>query len=389
MMRPVMMMSRGLLLFLCILSAFATTTAAAPMTTISAPMTTTQDLMTTSSSVQFWCGGTPCPAGQDCINVNGLLRCADPCEQYSVLDDAWRSTGYGRADNCDNRFSGQGWYRMFLDGNSTQMPETCVEVNRCGTQTPMWLNSSHPLLGDGVVEGDVCGHYRYYDYKINGQESTSHDDCCYYRHNIHVKSCPTNYYVYKFVRPNNCNSAYCAAVPTTTPAVPTTTPAVPMTPSSSVRFWCGATPCPAGQDCLSVNGALRCADPCEQYSVLDDAWRSTDLRNYGNLHCDQYINWQGWSRLFLGGNSTQMPETCVEENMCGTHAALWMTTPHPLLRDGVVERGTCGKWSWGAGNGNCCTFRSNPIHVKACPGNYYVYKFVKTSYCYLAYCAGM
>ncbi|XP_046870530.1 pancreatic secretory granule membrane major glycoprotein GP2-like [Hypomesus transpacificus] len=372
-MRPIMMMTRGLLLFLCLQSAFATTTPAVPTTT--------------SISVVFLCGGTPCPAGQDCLSVNGALRCADPCEQYLVLDDAWRSTGYGRSNKCDNGFSGQGWYRMFLDGNSTQMSDTCVDVNRCGTQFPLWLSSPHPLLGDGVVEGDVCGHRKYSYW--NGQRSTWYDNCCYHRHNIHVKACPDNYYVYKFVRPNVCYSAYCAAVPTTTPAVPTTTPAVPTTNSSSVRFWCGATPCPAGQDCLSVNGALRCADPCEQYSVLDNAWRST---GYGRSNkCDRFSG-QGWYRMFLDGNSTQIPETCVEANRCGTRYPLWLSSPHPLLGDGLVERDVCGHrkyYSYGSGwMDTCCYYRQN-IHVKSCPGNYYVYKLVRLTNCYSAYCAGM
>ena len=99
---------------------------------------------------------------------------------------------------------------MFLDGNSTQMPETCVEVNRCGTQVPLWLNSSHPLLGDGVVEGKVCGHFKYYNYW--SRQGVWVDDCCYHSHSIHVKSCPGNYYVYKFAPSYYCDSAYCAGM---------------------------------------------------------------------------------------------------------------------------------------------------------------------------------
>ncbi|XP_062304014.1 pancreatic secretory granule membrane major glycoprotein GP2 isoform X12 [Osmerus eperlanus] len=371
MMRPVMMMSRGLLLFLCLQSVLNLNPAGQDITTTPP--------MTTSTSVQFWCGETLCPAGQDCISFGGTLRCADPCEQYSVLDDSWRSTDYNVSDNCDAWISWQGWYRMFLDGNSTQMSETCVEVNRCGTQVPLWLSSPHPLLGDGVVERDVCGHWSY-----DPEYWWGVDDCCYYKSNrIHVKACPGNYYVYKFVRSNVCYSAYCAAVPTTTPAVPTT-------PSSSVRFWCGATPCPAGQDCLSVNGALRCVDPCEQYSVLDDAWRSTD--NGLSYKCDHGFNGQGWYRMFLQGTSVQMPETCVDLNRCGTQFPHWLSSPHPLLGDEVVERDVCGHgsyWWWyyyyGRGD-DCCFFRNN-IHVKSCPGNYYVYKFTPLNYCYSAYCA--
>ncbi|XP_062312075.1 uromodulin-like [Osmerus eperlanus] len=168
---------------------------------------------------------------------------------------------------------------------------------------------------------------------------------------------------------------------TTTPPPSTTTPP-PSTTPPPVVFLCGGTPCPAGQDCLSVNGTLRSVDPCEHYSVLDDAWRSTDYRSNGGTHCDEGNSWQGWYRLFLDGSSSQMPDACVEQNMCGTDAPLWLADPHPLLGDGVVERGVCGSWG-----DKCCNFRSNPIHVKACPGNYYVYKFVQPVTCHLAYCA--
>ena len=185
-------------------------TPALPTTTPAVPTTTPTVPETPSSSVRFWCGATPCPAGQDCLSVNGALRCADPCEQYSVLDDAWRSTGYALTYNCDNGFNGQRWYRMFLQGTSVQMPETCVDMNRCGTQTPMWLSSPHPLLGDGVVKREVCGQGNgnkwWWWYFTHGRGN----ECCFYRTDIHVKSCPGHYYVYKFTPLHSCNTAYCA-----------------------------------------------------------------------------------------------------------------------------------------------------------------------------------
>ncbi|KAI1886549.1 hypothetical protein AGOR_G00196940 [Albula goreensis] len=77
-----------------------------------------------------------------------------------------------------------------------------------------------------------------------------------------------------------------------------------------------------------------------------------------------------------------MPESCIEKYMCGTNAPLWMASPHPALSDGIVSRDVCGHWG-----DSCCLIQSNPIHVKACPGNYFVYKFVDIVGCYLAYCA--
>ncbi|KAK6300851.1 hypothetical protein J4Q44_G00289490 [Coregonus suidteri] len=154
--------------------------------------------------------------------------------------------------------------------------------------------------------------------------------------------------------------------------------------ANSIRFSCGGTQCPVGQDCISVSGILRCADPCQTYTELKDDWRATNYNSQvnGGLHCDQSMNFQGWYRLFLGNTGVQMPERCVEMNMCGTHAPMWLTDPHPQLSDGVVQRAVCGSWT-----GGCCTFKQNPIHVKACYGNYYVYKFVPAVNCYLAYCA--
>ncbi|KAI4873662.1 hypothetical protein NFI96_032774 [Prochilodus magdalenae] len=55
---------------------------------------------------------------------------------------------------------------------------------------------------------------------------------------------------------------------------------------------------------------------------------------------------------------------------------------HPQLEDGVVTRWVCGSWI-----GDCCYFKSFPIRVKSCPGNYYVYEFVSPNYCSSAYCA--
>ncbi|XP_038575076.1 pancreatic secretory granule membrane major glycoprotein GP2-like [Micropterus salmoides] len=151
----------------------------------------------------------------------------------------------------------------------------------------------------------------------------------------------------------------------------------------SVTFVCQSARCPFGQDCLQVNGASRCIDPCQHYSALEDTWRATDVRAApGSVACDSRTDWQGWYRLFIGNSSVQMPERCIESHMCGTDAPLWLRTAHPLQSDGIIPAEVCGSWERG-----CCQFQSNPIHVKACPGKYYVYKFVSPTLCRLAYCA--
>uniref|UniRef100_UPI0037E74215 uncharacterized protein isoform X1 n=2 Tax=Semicossyphus pulcher TaxID=241346 RepID=UPI0037E74215 len=354
-----------------------------------------------SRSVQFSCGQSVCPSGMDCIRFNGNLRCADPCQNYTVLNDDWRSTNNTSTQNlhCDRNVNWQGWYRLFLWGNSAHIPERCVAENRCGTHAPLWITEPHPTRSDQIENRTVCNAW-------------SGSCCRFTSHDIHVKHCYGNYYVYKLMQPNNCHLAYCAEVNETAPIVSKTTlpPSTPATAtnqvniaatttannslvaegqvrlngdsSRSVQFSCGQSVCPSGMDCIRFNGNLRCADPCQNYTVLNDDWRSTNNTSTQNLHCDRNVNWQGWYRLFLWGNSAHIPERCVAENRCGTHAPLWITEPHPTRSDQIENRTVCNAWS-----GSCCRFTSHDIHVKHCYGNYYVYKLVQPSVCSLAYCA--
>ncbi|XP_026077949.1 nidogen-1-like isoform X2 [Carassius auratus] len=125
-------------------------------------------------------------------------------------------------------------------------------------------------------------------------------------------------------------------------------------------------------------------DPCYNYTSLDEPWRATDYSNnisYYNIMCDNNVEWNGWYRMFYNGQKTQMPESCVSYGMCGTVYPMSLNGPHPQLEDGVVLRQVCTS-VWGG----CCDYTSHPIRVKACPGNYYVYEFVKPMFCG-AYCA--
>ncbi|KAL2078123.1 hypothetical protein ACEWY4_025808 [Coilia grayii] len=130
-----------------------------------------------------------------------------------------------------------------------------------------------------------------------------------------------------------------------------------------------------------LNNSRPFYDPCYRYKILDQAWRATNFTTK-NVQCDRQRQWQGWYRLYYRRRSIQMPEKCIKANRCGTHAPLWLTQPHPKIRDGIVFRRVCGHW-----RNKCCAFKSPPIQVKACRGNYYVYRFVKPPACHLAYCA--
>uniref|UniRef100_A0A3P9P8P5 UMOD/GP2/OIT3-like D8C domain-containing protein n=1 Tax=Poecilia reticulata TaxID=8081 RepID=A0A3P9P8P5_POERE len=126
----------------------------------------------------------------------------------------------------------------------------------------------------------------------------------------------------------------------------------------------------------------QCADPCSRYTELREDWRSVNNVDQSNVRCDQWVNWDGWYRFYLGGSSAAIPEKCVPSQRCGTHASLYITEPNPTQTSDVVTRTVCNNWS-----SSCCYFASHTIKVKLCPGNFYVYKLAKPSVCHLGYCA--
>ncbi|XP_031413708.1 uncharacterized protein LOC105909089 [Clupea harengus] len=124
------------------------------------------------------------------------------------------------------------------------------------------------------------------------------------------------------------------------------------------------------------------SDPCHTYTVLNDTWRATTNLDRSVTRCDSDVQWQGWYRMFHQEASVLIPNVCVPDKRCGTDVPLWLNGSHPRPEDGIVTREVCGHWLDG-----CCDFKPPPIQMKACPGNYTVYKLVDPLTCSLAYCA--
>uniref|UniRef100_A0A8C1RW39 Uncharacterized protein n=1 Tax=Cyprinus carpio TaxID=7962 RepID=A0A8C1RW39_CYPCA len=132
-------------------------------------------------------------------NIFITANLSDPCYNYTVLDEPWRATNntYASVRRCDQSVTRSGWYRLFINGLSAHIPDTCVAYGSCGTNIALWIRGGHPTVQDGVVTRDVCGYNGGY--------------CCFHRsYSIKVKACPGNYYVYELVRPTGCDFAYCA-----------------------------------------------------------------------------------------------------------------------------------------------------------------------------------
>uniref|UniRef100_A0A096MC79 UMOD/GP2/OIT3-like D8C domain-containing protein n=1 Tax=Poecilia formosa TaxID=48698 RepID=A0A096MC79_POEFO len=286
-----------------------------------------------------------------------LLRntpCIDACVNNNVLNDAWRSTENTDYSilHCDYYTAWSGWYRFYLGQTSAQIPEKCVAERRCGTHATLWINGAHPVQLNETVTRTVC--------------STWSGSCCYFpTHTVQIKRC-YGYYVYKLQQPYGCSMAYCT-VSTENPLTFTPGPTHLSTTAQST-------------ECITTNGVAECLDPCATYTVLNDAWRSTENTDYSALHCDYYIYWSGWYRFYLGQTSAQIPEKCIAENSCGAYGPMWITEPHPVQLNEIATRTVCNAWV-----DSCCLFPSHTIQIKRCYG-YYVYKLQRPSACWVAYC---
>ena len=124
-----------------------------------------------------------------CVTCDLLLGCSN----YITLNESNRAMTYKRRISylCDANLNG--WYR-FAGEAGTQMADSCVNMYHCGTESPGWLNGTHPDLTDGAVKRQVC--------------FSSFDKCCHHSNEITVQNCG-GFYVYKLERQSQCNLRYC------------------------------------------------------------------------------------------------------------------------------------------------------------------------------------
>lgn len=138
----------------------------------------------------------------------GQQACNNCCRKtnHKEIDNSRRSVKskwkLGQVALCDKDLK-KGWYRFtsFVGG---QMPTSKVSTNRCGTESPIWLDGTtgnHPASPtDPVVSIKACVNFLE---RRNG---------CFFSFYVSVKRCSGNpdYFLYYLQPTYQCNVAYCA-----------------------------------------------------------------------------------------------------------------------------------------------------------------------------------
>ncbi|XP_029474944.1 uromodulin-like [Rhinatrema bivittatum] len=145
--------------------------------------------------------------------------------------------------------------------------------------------------------------------------------------------------------------------------------------NNSILANCNGQTCSSGEDCRYLpNGSIGCVDPCMHHEELEENWRADNYRAGAMLHED--YNLHGWYH-FAGESGSKMLESCQSSFFCGTGSPITLQAPHPPPEHGIVLMD-------GVTGSRCSSIAQ--IYVKACPENFFVYKFMGLYYPGSGYC---
>ncbi|XP_069142549.1 uncharacterized protein [Argopecten irradians] len=255
----------------------------------------------------------------------------DPCVYHvSLHQGKYRGTECeykpGKAIN-DRYITNNLWYKVEGYSGPLSMATHPVDLTRCSTKLPIWMNGTHPSVGE-TVNRTAC---------MRGLQSDCADT-----YNIQVKNC-SSFNVYKLQTTRGLEMAYCFG---------------------------------EGERCPPT-------DPCESIDrdeLKGDKYRSTTCSRKDL--CDDSIS--GWYKVSKPGKDNtglKMFDQCPVPGSCGAESPIWLSDAHPSPDDGIVTRDACVR-----NEKDCCGERFQ-IKVVNCK-SYYVYELKARPTCPERYCFG-
>ncbi|KAI2658249.1 Alpha-tectorin [Labeo rohita] len=293
------------------------------------------------------------------------------CLCASLMLDIWQSPYQYYYEHDDTRVEWSGWYRLYLNGESAQMSEWCLNYTGCGGNTGLptaptssivtlfWGNRGQKVSSaEKILKLSFSCVYPQtqtltMDVEINPLESCQFAlvmDTCWATPDMNdpdyslcwdlIINDRFSFRMFIFTANSTKLYLHCAVH-------------ICLLSSNHCSLDCNSGHHQRERRSLHDSASISMgplvlsdgntesttsrSDPCYNYNTLDEYWRDIRQSPYQySGYDDTLVEWSGWYRLYLNGESAQMSEWCVSYTGCGGYTGLYLNGSHPTTEDGVV-----------------------------------------------------